>query len=156
MLSVMAVLVILLLPAAMAQQTLRNDSGGVTGATGVTIRGRVLNSDSKPVTDAVVHLGKKDSSGSLETQTDAAGSFVFLGLSKGSYRVSAEKAGLRSRTADVVASSDNDTEKVDLVLGGKGSAAGASAHGAQTMEFSDQPNFTVAGVTDWTAVGGHG
>ncbi|MGA8939443.1 MAG: GH92 family glycosyl hydrolase [Acidobacteriaceae bacterium] len=24
------------------------------------------------------------------------------------------------------------------------------------MEFSDAPNFTVAGVTDWTAVGGHG
>jgi len=24
------------------------------------------------------------------------------------------------------------------------------------MEFSDQPNFTVSGVTDWTAVGGHG
>ena len=24
------------------------------------------------------------------------------------------------------------------------------------MGFSDQPNFTVAGVTDWTAVGGHG
>ena len=152
-LSAVAVLVILLLPAAMAQQTSRNGSGG---ATGVTIRGRVLSSDGKAVSDAVVHLGKKDSSGSLETQTDAAGSFVFLGLSKGSYRVSAEKAGLRSRTADVVASSDNDTEKVDLVLGGKGSAAGASAHGAQTMEFSDQPNFTVAGVTDWTAVGGHG
>ncbi len=26
----------------------------------------------------------------------------------------------------------------------------------QAMEFADQPNFTVAGVTDWTAVGGHG
>jgi tetratricopeptide (TPR) repeat protein len=153
MLSVLAALVILLLPAAMAQQTSRNDSGSVTG---VTIRGRVLDSDSKPVSDAVVQLGKKDSSGSLETQTDAAGAFVFLGLSKGSYRVSAEKAGLRSRTADVVASSDNDTEKVDLILQGKGSAAGASAQGAPTMEFSDQPNFTVAGVTDWTAVGGHG
>ena len=24
------------------------------------------------------------------------------------------------------------------------------------MEFADQPNFTIAGVTDWTAVGGHG
>jgi thioredoxin-like negative regulator of GroEL len=24
------------------------------------------------------------------------------------------------------------------------------------MEFADKPNFTVAGVTDWTAVGGHG
>ena len=27
---------------------------------------------------------------------------------------------------------------------------------AQEMQFSDQPNFSVAGVTDWTAVGGHG
>ena len=26
----------------------------------------------------------------------------------------------------------------------------------QSMGFSDSPNFTVAGVTDWTAVGGHG
>jgi tetratricopeptide (TPR) repeat protein len=24
------------------------------------------------------------------------------------------------------------------------------------MEFTDKPNFTIAGVTDWTAVGGHG
>ena len=24
------------------------------------------------------------------------------------------------------------------------------------MEFADRPNFSVAGVTDWTAVGGHG
>jgi tetratricopeptide (TPR) repeat protein len=24
------------------------------------------------------------------------------------------------------------------------------------MEFSDQPNFSIAGVTDWTAAGGHG
>jgi tetratricopeptide (TPR) repeat protein len=26
----------------------------------------------------------------------------------------------------------------------------------QQMSFSDGPNFTVAGITDWTAVGGHG
>jgi len=26
----------------------------------------------------------------------------------------------------------------------------------QEMQFSDQPHFSVAGVTDWTAVGGHG
>ena len=27
---------------------------------------------------------------------------------------------------------------------------------AQAIQFSDEPHFTVAGVTDWTAVGGHG
>ncbi len=33
---------------------------------------------------------------------------------------------------------------------------GSSGATHQEIEFSDQPNFTVAGVTDWTAVGGHG
>ena len=37
----------------------------------------------------------------------------------------------------------------------------AAAQGTQTdpgkaMEFADKPDFTIAGVTDWTAVGGHG
>ena len=30
------------------------------------------------------------------------------------------------------------------------------ADNSQGMEFADKPNFAVAGVTDWTAVGGHG
>lgn len=34
--------------------------------------------------------------------------------------------------------------------------AAPSASNAETINFSDEPNFTVAGVTDWTAVGGHG
>ncbi len=32
----------------------------------------------------------------------------------------------------------------------------SSASASQALEFSDKPNFTIAGVTDWTAVGGHG
>src|SRR5581483_65808 len=46
-----------------------------------------------------------------------------------------------------------DRKHVELVLG---SSAGAAVSTAAPMEFSDAPNFTVAGVTDWTAVGGHG
>ena len=58
-------------------------------------------------------------------------------------------------------------ENVELVLRAANAevaldAAGATASkapappGNQAVEFSDQPAFTVAGVTDWTAVGGHG
>ena len=50
-------------------------------------------------------------------------------------------------------------EKVDLVLQQSGLAPDSGTSSApvmQAMEFADQPNFTVAGVTDWTAVGGHG
>ena len=38
----------------------------------------------------------------------------------------------------------------------KPSTTAAPSSDAQEMQFSDQPNFSVAGVTDWTAVGGHG
>ncbi len=35
-------------------------------------------------------------------------------------------------------------------------AQGAQTDPNQAMEFADKPDFTIAGVTDWTAVGGHG
>jgi len=153
MLSAVVALMTLLLPAAGAQQASTTDSGGVT------IQGTVLSFDRKPVSDAVVSLEKKDSPSPVETKTNATGAFKFSALATGSYRLSAGKSGLRSRIADVSASSDNDTEKVDLILPGAGldsNSGTSSVPAAQAMEFADQPNFTVAGVTDWTAVGGHG
>lgn len=38
----------------------------------------------------------------------------------------------------------------------KPSAPPIPSSSGQEMQLSDQPNFSVAGVTDWTAVGGHG
>ncbi len=35
-------------------------------------------------------------------------------------------------------------------------AQGTQTDSSQAMEFADKPDFTIAGVTDWTAVGGHG
>ncbi len=45
--------------------------------------------------------------------------------------------------------SPGEKKQVDLVLDD-------ALPSTQAMEFADKPNFTVAGVTDWTAVGGHG
>jgi len=147
------VFVILLLPAAVAQQASLKHSGGAT------IQGTVLSIEGKPVSEAVVRLEKKDSPDIVETKTDADGGFEFSSLSIGSYQLRAEKSGLQSRSADVIASVGRSSEKVSLVLNSPGQAPGsgaASAAGAQAMEFTDKPNFTIAGVTDWTAVGGHG
>jgi len=154
MLSAVVVLVTLVLPAAaVAQQSSPKYSGGVT------IQGTVLSFDGKPVSDAVVSLEKKDSTGAVETKTNSAGAFAFSSLSTGSYRLRAGKSGSSSRTTTVIASSENGMEKVDLVLQAPRLASDSdtsSASAVQAMEFADQPNFTVAGVTDWTAVGGHG
>lgn len=44
-------------------------------------------------------------------------------------------------------------KRVDVVLM---PAQNSQASSAGAMEFADKPNFTVAGVADWTAAGGHG
>jgi tetratricopeptide (TPR) repeat protein len=148
-----AALVTVAIPMAVAQPASSHQSDGVT------IRGAVLSQLGKPVGDALVRLEQKDVAGAVETKTDAVGGFAFSALRTGSYVVSAEKSGLHSRSAAVNALSRGDQRKVDLVLEDPGlthSNSGVSSSSIQAMTFSDKPNFTVAGVTDWTAVGGHG
>jgi tetratricopeptide (TPR) repeat protein len=116
---------------------------------GATIQGRVFDSVSKPVGDAVVRLEATGAQVPSQTRTNAAGAFEYSALSTGSYKLSATKAGLRSRATAPFALSDGDRKHIDLILEASGVAV-------QPMGFSDTPNFTVAGVTDWTAVGGHG
>lgn len=115
-----------------AQQASGGIEGSVHDAAGLAVAGakvRLEASGTKPI----------------DTQTDARGAFAFLHLQAGKYSVSAEKDSLHSQ---VVAATAGDAGKpVDLVLGSASS---------QPMEFADSPDFTVAGVTDWTAVGGHG
>ncbi len=126
---------------------------------GVTLQGTVLSSSRQPVNDAVVHLKEKRSTSAVEAKTDVAGTFEFSNLPFGAYRISVEKSGTRSPATDVRTSSANCMTKVDLVFDVSEPASSSSespAPVAQAMEFADQPNFAIAGVTDWTAVGGHG
>jgi tetratricopeptide (TPR) repeat protein len=134
-------------PLSFAQQPTAQD------ADRIAVHGTVLNSAGKTVGDASVRLEQAAAPGLMETKTDEAGAFAFPALSKGSYVLSAEKSGLRSRATPLTASEPGD-QRVELVLDVSG--ADSTASSSQAMEFADQPNFTVAGVTDWTAVGGHG
>lgn len=145
-LMVIAAFLIFVPPAAIAQQAPSGDS------VGATITGTVLGFDGKPVGEATVTLENKDHSANRETKTKADGSFSFSPASIGSYQLSARRSDEHSRVASVIVSAESGTEKVDLTLEKARSAQAAG----QAMQFSDQPNFTVAGVTDWTAVGGHG
>jgi tetratricopeptide (TPR) repeat protein len=127
-----------------------------SGPDTVTINGRVVDAQGQPVNSAVIRLRHRDDFGAVETQSDANGDFAFTALRKGSYLITAEKAGWRSPEAAIVVSAEVQ-RIVDLVLKSQDNVRPESGDSSgQTMEFSDRPNFTVAGVTDWTAVGGHG
>jgi tetratricopeptide (TPR) repeat protein len=164
-LAIIATLTIVIIPVtppAVAQNASPERSDGATD--GITIRGTVLNSSGNAVEGASVRIQRKGVSNTLETNTNAAGAFMFSSLQAGSYILRAETSGQHSHATAVTTSSQGDQKQVDLVLDQLGKDSGGqqldssslSSSSTPAMEFADKPNFTVAGVTDWTAVGGHG
>ena len=132
-----------------------------------TIEGSVLSPEGKPIGDALVHLEQTDSSSApltKETTSTASGAFQFSSLPAGIYQVSAQKSGSRSQAVTGLDTRAGDHRNIRLTLEDKSHADPSSSIGfgsapgrpAQPMQFDDAPNFTVAGVTDWTAAGGHG
>jgi tetratricopeptide (TPR) repeat protein len=139
---------------AIAQQASSARSEGAASQS-AALSGTVLTTAGKPASDASVKAEATGARNLLETKTDAAGAFAFSDLPAGSYTLTAEKAGLRTRRTIPIALSEGDRKHIDLILASTKDASPSSSP-VPAMSFSDQPNFTVAGVTDWTAVGGHG
>ncbi len=143
---------------------------GQAPVAGLNIRGTVATVSGSPLAGAVVKLengGGRERMGAseaVETKSDAAGNFAFTGLHAGIYVIHAEDQAQRSASTAVKISGDEVMTPVVLRIEvpkalaelGPRNASDASHSANQVMEFADQPNFTVAGVTDWTAVGGHG
>ncbi len=127
---------------------------------GVMIRGRVLDSAGKPVPGASVRLEGSQYIKALNVVSDANGDFAFPKMRKGTFSLVAEKANHHSRASVVVASEPDKSLEVDLILQNAGISTANSNSSSNpisaAMEFADSPSFTVAGVTDWTAAGGHG
>ena len=110
-----------------------------------TVQGKVVDAAGKPVADANIQLEGQAIPAALATTSSSDGSFSFAQLPAASFRITARKADLRSQVTPVAASTQ--PQPLLLVL---------TPESPQAMEFADKPDFTVAGITDWTAVGGHG
>jgi tetratricopeptide (TPR) repeat protein len=113
---------------------------------GATVVGTVRDSKGAPVAGASVFLSDKGGARLVKTTTDADGRFVLSANRPDRASLRAEKSGIRSEIVNNLVLTAGEQKRVDLVL--------ASPVGA--MELKDEPNFTVAGVTDWSNVGLHG
>ena len=128
----------------------------------IVVSGTVRNSAGNPVADASVFFEEKATAASVETKTKADGTFSFLATRPGTYTVRAEKVGMRAPASASLLLSLGEKKQLDLVLESSPASqsssptAKKSATTSAAMEFDDKPSFTVAGVTDWTNVGGHG
>ena len=116
----------------------------------IMIEGMVRNSTGEPVGNASVVLEEKDQPKPTETTTNSDGTFVFTPEHPGTFKITAKKSGFRDAVVEGLALSPGEKKRVNLVLENPGATP------TSAMEFDDKPNFTVAGVTDYTAAGGHG
>jgi tetratricopeptide (TPR) repeat protein len=153
-----ALLVLLLLAPGLWAAAQPNPSASGT----VSIQGRVLDAHGNVLAGATVQLQGSPPAVADATQTNERGEFVFANLGVGSYTLTAASRAIRSHPQTIQASQPHQNLRIDLTL--ESSLAARSAPAApskpapamQAMQFADEPDFTVAAVTDWTAAGGHG
>src|ERR1700732_1498748 len=123
------------------------------------LQGFVRDSRGHPLAGASVCLQIEGGTSTLRAQTDSDGSYRFAALSPGGYTLRAEMLGYGEVIFGQLMLGPKETNRIDLTLSQKSSPPRSSLSGTPesgTPEFFDEPNFTVAGVTDPSNLGGHG
>ena len=135
-----------------------------------TLQGYVHDSSGRPVPNATVFLQPATKTETIATQTqiithtDSEGAYCFAALREGAYTLRAEMKGYGEAIIGPVSLAPKETKEIDLALvstqasGAQSALPGTPAPEklAQAPEFFDEPQFTVAGVTQATNSGGHG
>ena len=119
------------------------------------VSGKVQDSQNHPVAAAAVTLEAADAAQTLTSTADAQGQFRFEGLSAGNYTVRAKLPGYEDCMQGPFILHAQENKSIVLFLTKK-NALPSATDASSGMAFSDEPGFTVAGVTDTTALGGHG
>jgi len=133
------------------------------------IEGKVCNAAGEGIAGATLWLVHDADTAALEVLTGADGKYEFVVADGGRYKLKVMKDGFRDAGVDAIELKAGSSKKVDVILEKEGGKAGGGAGAAtdwngkdgtqgsgKAMEFSDEPNFTVAGVTDWSNAGLHG
>lgn len=119
-----------------------------------TLHGIIRDSQGKPIAAASVHLQSKGGTQSLTARADAQGSYSFAALQEGVYSLRVEMAGYGDAEIAALFIASKEVKSVDLTLAPVKTPLEVNT--TQPPKFFDEPQFTVAGVTDTTSLGGHG
>lgn len=125
-----------------------------------TLEGTVQSAAGDAAGDAKVVLQGGNPPSIFETKTDPQGRFRFLNLAAGVYTLSAERSQWGKGIVESVSISDGEKKSIRLILRTAGASGGNSENSPSlsakdSMQFADEPNFTVAGITDPNNFGLH-
>ena len=130
---------------------------GGQDSTAQIISGVVRDSDGAPVSGATIRVESDASSHFAQTTTGKDGRFSLRCSKKDRGVLRAQKTGFRDAVQMLTEATSTN---IGLVLSRLNKSAPANtaplSPNSRDIEFDDKPNFTVAGITDWTAAGGHG
>ena len=125
-----------------------------------TLEGSVRDSGGRPVAGAAVYLQLKNGPQTISAHSDATGIYRFSGVRVGIYLLRVEKTGYTQVAISPCVLGPKEAKRVDLTLEASKNPPTQGSPSAQSdqgpPEFFDEPQFTVAGVTDGTNLGGHG
>src|SRR5882724_7134404 len=122
---------------------------------GGMLEGVVRDSAKRPLAEVTVSLDDQLEGRTQATRTDTAGHFRFAAVSAGTYVLRAKKQGYVDQAEGPFTIRPGEKKSLNLELR-EGDAAAPGKNAPQVLEYSDEPQFTVAGVTDPSNVGGHG
>jgi tetratricopeptide (TPR) repeat protein len=129
--------------------------GQGSGKEGVpVVEGKVCDFQDRAMVGAEVLLESANPGHALVSTTDPQGHFRFEGVSAGTYTLHAKLEGYQDRREGPFALHEHETKSIVLFLS-KAPSPGPAKDSSSTIAFSDEPAFTVAGVTDTSALGGH-
>ncbi len=129
-------------------QTVDNDAHSI-------VEGTVRDSQFHSISAVPLYLENSESHHTLTSTTDTQGRFRFERLAAGSYTLHARGESYQESSEGPFTLRDHETKSVAMILVKMQSPASAK-DSSSDIAFSDEPAFTVAGVTDTTALGGHG
>jgi Tfp pilus assembly protein PilF len=119
------------------------------------LRGTISDSQNHALEGVAVSLENKDTGKILNATTDSQGHYRFAGLARGTYMLRVDRKGSHAASKGPLVLEQGQEVVIDLLLQ-PDAASESNKSTAAPMEFSVEPTFTVAGVTDPTNIGGHG
>ena len=127
------------------------------------VEGKICDASGAPVRGAELQLESENGNSQNElvvakTTADAAGNYALAAPRAGLYVLQASADGFVKSVVHDLTLARAERRRVDLVLhaAGRGGPAIESKPADAPVQFSDTPNFTVAGITDRSNMGLHG
>src|SRR5262245_19286840 len=132
----------------------RSNAQNSTSSSEARIEGQISNADGQALTGATVWLEQIVDASALEETTGADGKYSFTLTKGGSFRLKVVKDGFRDLAVDPLPIADGERKHLDLHLqiSGENANENKSSSAGKSPEFSDEPKYAVAGVTDWSNV----